>query len=326
MSGSPWALLGIASTTDALAIRRAYARTLKTIDVDSDPAAFIALRNALHAAQMHAAQAAAQVQQPVLADGPCELAPEAESAPEDEAIAAERPAWVDDIEAIQALIYGDQPREAIFAEVGTRAERLLNGPEMAEIQHAAQIEQWAAQVILSGIPRSNGLLLPALQRFGWRQRAEQWDYHPAIRAIVDRYIDCQYLNDLRDGRSPNAAVFRRIYEGAKPRSGQLAAAEEFLNMVRRDFSTLPHEFPADSLAAWDKAIARRNNRLIARWGRARNAFWVKFVRFARRYKLNYIGGGLAIAVAILLGLGAIVATNGFALIFILAGLASSRRK
>ena len=45
-----WALLGIAPTDDKKEVKRAYARKLKTIDVDADPAAFVRLREALDAA------------------------------------------------------------------------------------------------------------------------------------------------------------------------------------------------------------------------------------------------------------------------------------
>lgn len=42
----PWAVLDVSPTDDVSAIRRAYARRLKTIDMDRDPANFIALREA----------------------------------------------------------------------------------------------------------------------------------------------------------------------------------------------------------------------------------------------------------------------------------------
>lgn len=48
---SAWTLLGITRTDDIADIRRAYARKLKAIDVDADPAAFIALREAFNRAR-----------------------------------------------------------------------------------------------------------------------------------------------------------------------------------------------------------------------------------------------------------------------------------
>ena len=45
-----WEELGIAPTTDPAAVRQAYARRLKTLDVDHDPAAFMRLRQAFETA------------------------------------------------------------------------------------------------------------------------------------------------------------------------------------------------------------------------------------------------------------------------------------
>jgi hypothetical protein len=326
VSGSPWKLLGIARTADEGEIRRAYARALKAIDVDADPQAFIALREALDAARMHAARVAAKAEERVLADGALDPG---DAVPEPASPGAEpelRPQWMDDIEAIQALVYGDQPREAIFEEVGIRAERLLNGPEMEEVDHAARIEQWAVQVILSGIPRSNGLLLPAIQRFGWLARAQQWDCHPAIRAVIDRYADCQFVNDLRDGKGLHAMPFRQIYRGVKPRGSQAAAVAEFLALVRGAHPSVLHELPADSLAAWEALIEKRDNWWTARARRTVSSGWAKFLRFSRRYRLDYVWRGLFLLGAIMFGLGLVVATHGLALIFLVPALLNANKK
>ncbi len=54
MAQSNWVILGIEPTTEIKAIRSAYAARLKTIDVDMDPAAFMALRDAYEWAQDYA--------------------------------------------------------------------------------------------------------------------------------------------------------------------------------------------------------------------------------------------------------------------------------
>ncbi|MBY8821725.1 hypothetical protein [Sphingomonas colocasiae] len=60
-----WQALGIAPTTEVAAIRRAYAQRLKALDVDADPDAFMALREARDEALRHAAAGEAPVVQAV---------------------------------------------------------------------------------------------------------------------------------------------------------------------------------------------------------------------------------------------------------------------
>ncbi|MGT2513773.1 hypothetical protein ACVOMT_05515 [Sphingomonas panni] len=64
-----WATLDCDPTTDRAVIRRAYAARLKAMDVDADPDAFEALRDARDAALVRAADPVAAVDvEPVLTD------------------------------------------------------------------------------------------------------------------------------------------------------------------------------------------------------------------------------------------------------------------
>lgn len=71
MVESIWQVLEIAPTADAAAIRRAYSRRLKALDVDRDPDAFMALREARDLAMAQANDAAASLREAesVAADG-----------------------------------------------------------------------------------------------------------------------------------------------------------------------------------------------------------------------------------------------------------------
>jgi len=67
-----WALLGIPATADKAAIRRAYALRMRAIDMETDRAAFLALRNAYDAALSYEEDSALHVNQfddPVEGDG-----------------------------------------------------------------------------------------------------------------------------------------------------------------------------------------------------------------------------------------------------------------
>ena len=78
-----------------------------------------------------------------------------------------RPRWREDIEAVEALVFGSRSREEIYDEIGERMARILNGPEMEQVDHANGIEVWAADLTLSGIPRSNAVMSAASSLAVW---------------------------------------------------------------------------------------------------------------------------------------------------------------
>jgi hypothetical protein len=87
-----------------------------------------------------------------------------------------------------------------------------------------------------------------------------------------------------------------------------------------------HELPADSLAAWEALIEKRDNWWTARARRTVSSGWAKFLRFSRRYRLDYVWRGLFLLGAIMFGLGLVVATHGLALIFLVPALLNANKK
>jgi hypothetical protein len=367
-------VLGISPTADQTAIRQAYARALKAIDVDRDPAAFIALRQAFDFARAHArrvrplagsgsygppatvaleksptfsapvhtaplASVSVLEAEPAQADvlpakppsedaasdkpGPLLCSePEAIPAREPAPAPAQPPAWRDDLEAIQALIFGAQTRDEIFEEARARSVRLLNGPEMADIDHATRIEQWATQVILSGIPRSNALLIPAIDRFGWLKRYEQWDCPQVVGAVIGRYQDVVYTNKLNEAQGGFGVLFRTLRAGSRPRGSQAEPMEAFLAEMTARHPTILREVPEESLRAWQALIAKRHARPVARLMRAIDARWAagkrNVIRFLQVSRLDVVFKAIGIFLLVILGLGLVIATHGLALIPILA--------
>lgn len=331
MSGSVWAVLEVERTTDGRAIRAAYARKLRTIDMEAEPQAFTALRAAYEQALHYAARAQAQ---PVEAAPPPEAEPvmaPAEDAPyrddarweaaEPEPAApppppAERPSWVADIEAINALIGGDQSREAIFAPITTHINAILSHPAMLEIDHAAQVENWAAHTILNGMPRTNALLNPCIAAFGWWERAAEYNCPPAIGQIIQRHIDNQALIKLREANSVYSQALQMLCDPAnRPRQSQLPTIEVLLNRIRTDHPTLILELDPQSLARWEAMIERNHNRPAARVNRWMDSNVRRFVAWCQRYRMDvaFKAMGFVVAAIILLGLAIVLPPVGIGL-------------
>lgn len=331
MTHPAWQRLGIAPTDDGDVIRRAYSRQLKAIDVDADPAGFIALREAFELARYLGAEAdeadAAPYDEAEI-DDPAEIVPfpaAAPATPEPQDLEA-RPQWVEDVEAVQALVFGEASREAIFAEVGERTARVIASPEMESVDHAARIERWAADVILSGIPRSNGLLAPAINGFGWLKRAEQWDCPPLIGAVLDRYNDCQFTAKIGELNGPLNTAFRLLRDpGTAPHGKHAEAVEQFLRIVRMQHPTVLQELSPEAVDAWEGLLERRYNAPLARAVRKWDAFCAAVGRIGRRLYLPDIFRILGIGVLWIIGIGVVISTHGIALIFLLPALLNRDR-
>lgn len=311
---NPWAELDIAPVDDERAVRRAYAARLKSIDVERDPAAFQALRMAFEHATWLCRQAheAAQVVDeaepsavdPLPVDDGRSTPPDA-TAPVD----ASPPDWVGMIVELQELINGDQSREAIYDRVTALTERLIATPEMTSIDHAIQIERWVAETIITGLPRTNAMLLPAINAFGWWKMADNWDCPPIIQHILQRYRDASILYELcNDASGRPGRLWRMLSDpDTKPSARDSSAMQAFLALIDQRTATLLDDCDPKALAAWTDCIERWNNRPLARFDRWVREATRKVRLLTVRLRLHWIGYALMgmILIVVVIGIASV---------------------
>ncbi|MEN3749776.1 hypothetical protein TPR58_21570 [Sphingomonas sp. HF-S3] len=230
-----WAELGIEPTSDKRAIRVAYTRKLKTIDPESDPQAFIALREAYE----HAQQQAEWV----------DLADEDED-DEGEGDDASSPALYDEDDGtgyayspvtgarvpiddsrpdpdapwrtLHELLLPDGNRrqppfdEAWHCELGEAVDAALADPRLEQVGFLADADRWFAETLARSWPASGSVLLRVAKVFGWYHPDDaQLRTTPAIDFINARLRDADSAPDrgtahlTGDGPPPAAERFEQ---------------------------------------------------------------------------------------------------------------------
>jgi len=205
-----WALLGIEPTDDKRAVKFAYTQRLKETDVDSDPSAFIRLREALEEALYWGTA------RPEWEEEDWEVDPEEWH--EDLDFQVQFPSgsflltpniseWhppapiaIDDAlgracAELDSLLYADeQPDPEQIAALG---DEILSAPELVDVDRSAETEQWLAQLIPAAAPRSDPLLEPAIARFGWGRSTRDWRRDDEIEQALARREAIHFLARAR---------------------------------------------------------------------------------------------------------------------------------
>jgi hypothetical protein len=275
-AGWAWEALGIAPTGDESEVRRAYARRLKAIDPDSDPQAFIALREARdfiaflawRAAQDQAepAEAAPSEPEPPPTEAPTEApiaAPDPAPGPEPE-VRTEfaRPAAEDEAEIdpelfrrIDRLLYGP---DAVpdFAELRAAAEDLFAHPGLDRIGMAESVENWVINAIVATAPRSDALVAPAVARFRWDEGSPDWRRPPVLDWIVQRRLDADFERSLVADFPGYGEVLRYLRDPdaappARPGLGLAADMRAFLLHARANHPTTIALCDAQAVQWWE---------------------------------------------------------------------------
>lgn len=252
--GADWQLLGIAPTEENRAIRVAYAARLKAIDPESDPQAFIRLRNAYERVVAAAAP-------PVATPAPGTLPPLASvDAPADAAPAPEESAGQRHARAILDLLSnGDVgrpwlPPEAQEALI-SHWRALVTDPRMERLDYSDRVERWASALIADTSPLSAPILMLAAERFGWIDADRNVHSNRHLFEIAQRYRLLQLLHMASQPGSRHHSAWvelRRPSDGAsRSRPVHPYIMFELIAAMRYALPQLSETFDPVRLATWE---------------------------------------------------------------------------
>lgn len=251
-----WTALGIAPTDDERAIRVAYSARLKAFDPDSDPQAFVALREArdmaLHLARRTAREAAAAAE-------PRQDATQAHDArePEPEAISqAERHA-----QDLYAMFYAERDPERASATHEEREAMLAHwqgivaDPRLQEIGFFAQLEHWTIGLIAHHLPLSDPLIIPATELFEWTASDDTVAQSREVAVITARYGWLSYIEEVQQPDHPWYPLWEELNKpggpGAKRARLGPARVRTLIQAVRAMRPDLEERFDPARIALWE---------------------------------------------------------------------------
>ena len=278
-----WSLLAIAPTDDKREVKRAYGRALKKIDVDSDPAAFVRLRQAMEAALTWGTQVPwweEDEEEQEQDERAAEAAPRSDEQPtlgeeveagetEDEPYPFSLGEGWDDYRPqtpsvgegslarlcgeLDDCLFGEAlPKPGRVAELGGA---ILEDSELEQVDRAVATEAWLASAIAASPPRSDPLIEPAIRRFGWDRARHGWRRDFDVEQVMARREDLVFLARCRREGHPHQRAVKALSEPPPGRLGLLgvsfaADVRSFLAVVEREHPSVESDLDPEALGWW----------------------------------------------------------------------------
>lgn len=288
----PWSSLGIDPTSDEREIKRAYAKKLKEIDVEAEPAKFIALRKQFEQAQNEAQWIGRDdvddEDWEADEDEDWDEAPEAEpgaSGPMDADLWAlgdigsagdgavftaplvplpERAnPWAEGRDRVAVLFAeieaglrsADAGREAV---IDRAARALWAEPALETVDAAEDVEHRLAHMVLNhGVPAAY-LLRLASWHYDWMRRSQQVGTGWPISEVGRRAAAENWFQKIENGSSGYGKTVIRDLEAAPTGSWardwlRKRRVREFLGAMRQHYPEGEYRFDPDIVDAWEQA-------------------------------------------------------------------------
>ncbi|MFC4291535.1 hypothetical protein ACFOWX_03810 [Sphingorhabdus arenilitoris] len=280
-----WAILGIEPSKELKVVRSAYAAKLKTIDVDADPAAFMALRDAYEAAQDYVRYAAydeedddfglddwddSEAAEPKVVIHSAEAAGDmAQSAPAEDAGQrndAENP-WTEPTG--EELYYriadilhdpekqGQNLGEEEYRTIQAATQDFIGWLDRATIDDARDYEFALAHLMAATIPRSDPMLDKIPAYFGWDNAADNYDFPPQVADILERRDANQAITLLVDPAHRLHDAFAALTSPVETKRNNPDLREkvrELIQSAQRYHPSLQAAFDYDRVAEWERTL------------------------------------------------------------------------
>lgn len=278
MTGDPWHILGLAATRDVAAIRRAYAAELKRFDMDQEPNRYIALRDARDLAirwarssddTRYRADLPPPSAPPEKVEPIAELAITEEVEPSPPAPGADKfpeAPPVDDVSfhysEMMRLLLPDGERTMTPLSAGERTALaghfafLLRDPRMELVGFRMSAEGQLRDVIVGTIPRSDAILLDAVDFFGWEETRGGVDQPRGLDAVLHRATALRFIAKVQAPAHPmhkawrelTSPVIKRGRRAVRVSAGNIAT---LLRAIRVEQPALESELDPERVAMWE---------------------------------------------------------------------------